>query len=140
MAIHSSILAWEIPWIEEPGGLQSHGGAESQTRLSNFNFTLTKHIYINKRLFNVCHNMKSNAFTLEVRSELWSEICVYVHTYTHTMTTGLFVQVCQVHLSPDDTLIIKPVIMITIRAVDICVILPSSRQGALQTLLNPITS
>ena len=25
MATHSSILAWEIPWIEEPGGLQSRG-------------------------------------------------------------------------------------------------------------------
>ena len=23
MAIHCSILAWEIPWTEEPGGLQS---------------------------------------------------------------------------------------------------------------------
>ena len=26
MATHSSILAWEIPWTEEPGGLQSVGG------------------------------------------------------------------------------------------------------------------
>ena len=25
MAIHSSIFAWEIPWTEEPGGLQSIG-------------------------------------------------------------------------------------------------------------------
>ena len=25
MAIHSSTLAWEIPWTEEPGGLQSIG-------------------------------------------------------------------------------------------------------------------
>jgi len=25
MATHSSILAWRIPWIEEPGGLQSIG-------------------------------------------------------------------------------------------------------------------
>ena len=25
MTIHFSILAWEIPWIEEPGGLQSMG-------------------------------------------------------------------------------------------------------------------
>ena len=25
MATHSSILAWEIPWTEEPGGLQSQG-------------------------------------------------------------------------------------------------------------------
>jgi len=25
MATHSSILAWKIPWIEEPGGIQSMG-------------------------------------------------------------------------------------------------------------------
>ena len=25
MATHSSILSWEIPWTEEPGGLQSIG-------------------------------------------------------------------------------------------------------------------
>ena len=25
MATHSSILAWEVPWTEEPGGLQSIG-------------------------------------------------------------------------------------------------------------------
>ena len=25
MAPHSSVLAWEIPWTEEPGGLQSTG-------------------------------------------------------------------------------------------------------------------
>ena len=33
MAIHSSILAWTIPWTEEPGGLRSMG-SQSQTRLS----------------------------------------------------------------------------------------------------------
>ena len=27
-AIHSSILAWKIPWTEEPGGLQSMGSKE----------------------------------------------------------------------------------------------------------------
>ena len=31
MATHSSILAWEIPWTEEPGGLQSMGSQKSQT-------------------------------------------------------------------------------------------------------------
>ena len=31
MATHSSILAWEIPWIEEPSGLQSMGSKESDT-------------------------------------------------------------------------------------------------------------
>ena len=29
MATHSSILAWKIPWTEEPGGLQSMGSQES---------------------------------------------------------------------------------------------------------------
>ena len=29
MATHSSILAWRIPWTEEPGGLQSKGCEES---------------------------------------------------------------------------------------------------------------
>ena len=28
MATHSSILAWRIPWTEEPGGLQSRGHEE----------------------------------------------------------------------------------------------------------------
>ena len=31
MATHSSILAWKIPWAEEPGGLQSTGLQESDT-------------------------------------------------------------------------------------------------------------
>ena len=34
MATHSSILAWEIPWTEEPDGLQSIGSQKSQTQLS----------------------------------------------------------------------------------------------------------
>ena len=29
MATHSNILAWRIPWTEEPGGLQSRGSQES---------------------------------------------------------------------------------------------------------------
>ena len=29
MATHSNTLAWRIPWIEEPGGLQSKGPRES---------------------------------------------------------------------------------------------------------------
>ena len=31
MATHSSILAWEIPWTEEPGGLQSKVHKKSDT-------------------------------------------------------------------------------------------------------------
>ena len=37
MAIHSSILAWEIPWTEEPGGLQSMGSQKNRTLLKRLN-------------------------------------------------------------------------------------------------------
>ena len=37
MATHSSILAWRIPWTEEPGGLQSIG-LQSWTQLSDQHF------------------------------------------------------------------------------------------------------
>ena len=41
MATHSSILAWEIPWTEEPGGPHSMSSQQSQTRLSNFTSTFS---------------------------------------------------------------------------------------------------
>ena len=30
-ATHSSVLAWRIPWTEEPGGVMVHGVTKSQT-------------------------------------------------------------------------------------------------------------
>ena len=40
MATHSSIPAWKIPWMEEPGRLQSvRGVTKSWTLLSDFTFT-----------------------------------------------------------------------------------------------------
>ena len=34
MATHSNFLAWEIPWTEEPGRLQSMGVTKSRTQLN----------------------------------------------------------------------------------------------------------
>ena len=39
MATHSSILAWKIPWTEEPGRLQSMGS--QRVGLNNFTFFLS---------------------------------------------------------------------------------------------------
>ena len=41
-ATHSSILAWKIPWMEEPGRATVHGVTKSWTRLSDFTFMLTE--------------------------------------------------------------------------------------------------
>ena len=49
MATHSSILAWEIPWTEEPGALQSMGsqkiGYNLATKQKQLNF-LSLHFLI----------------------------------------------------------------------------------------------
>ena len=42
MATQSSIFAWEIPWTEEPGGLQLMGLQKSWTQLSNLTTAGTK--------------------------------------------------------------------------------------------------
>ena len=33
MATQCTLLAWRIPWTEEPGGVTIHGAAKSRTRL-----------------------------------------------------------------------------------------------------------
>ena len=50
MATHSSILAWEIPWTEELGRLQSMGSQESDTTERLSTATQTR---LGKRLKNI---------------------------------------------------------------------------------------
>ena len=45
MATHSSILAWRIPWIEEPGRLQSTGSQSvGHDRVTSLRFPSLRHI------------------------------------------------------------------------------------------------
>ena len=46
MAIHWSILAWEIPWTKEPGGLQS-----MESRRVRYGLVTTQHQWHTKKLF-----------------------------------------------------------------------------------------
>ena len=43
MALHSSTLAWKIPWAEEPGRLQSMGSLRVGHNWSDFTFTFHFH-------------------------------------------------------------------------------------------------
>ena len=45
MAIHSSILAWEISWTEEPGGLQSKGSQRVRYNWAAFSLYSIKDLY-----------------------------------------------------------------------------------------------
>ena len=74
MTTHSSILAWRILWIEEPGGLQSKGH-KSQTRLKQL-------------IMHTCTSLE----LMQIHSFSWlSNIPLYICT-----TTSL-----SIHLSVD---------------------------------------
>ena len=45
MATYSSVLAWKIPWTEEPGGLQSRGSKRVGNNL------VTEHTHTNYDMF-----------------------------------------------------------------------------------------
>ena len=68
MATHSSILAWRIPWTEEPGGLQSTGSQRVGHDWSDVAHTHTSQLsqsYLltaTQLLGNVCHNRKRLRF------------------------------------------------------------------------------
>ena len=71
MAIRSSILAWEIPWTEEPGGLQSMGLQKNWTQLSN-QTTTTSTIHISIYL-NLLSPLQMQYFGALSPSELWEK-------------------------------------------------------------------
>ena len=62
MVTHSSILAWETPWTEEPGGLQSMGSQR------------------------VGHNLATKQLTIICIYILYAHILdTNIHTHTHTI-------------------------------------------------------
>ena len=66
MATHSSTLTQNIPWMEEPGGLQSMGSQKSRTQLSGFTFTLYTWASL------VAQSVK-NPPTMRIRSLCWED-------------------------------------------------------------------
>ena len=63
MSTHSSILAWEISWTEEPSELQSKG-SQSQTRLSDLK-TNSNNIYVNRKLCMPCKYLYGSVISQE---------------------------------------------------------------------------
>ena len=71
MATHSSILAWRIPWTEEPGGPRAHRESDMTERLT---LTILALIY-------GCLQNESNYKRTQIR--VWGCVCVYVCTQTY---------------------------------------------------------
>ena len=72
MATHSSILAWRIPWMEEPGGLQSMGSKESDTteRLHFHSFTFISSHRTGKGQFSVQSQRRAMPKNVQTTAQL----------------------------------------------------------------------
>ena len=60
IATHSSILAWRIPWTEEPGGLQSKGSQRVKHNWSDSGRAHILHMYVWSRLLRVPWTARSS--------------------------------------------------------------------------------
>ena len=65
MAPHSSTLAWKIPWVEEPGRLQSMGSLRVGHDWANFTHSLTVPLHCTHSLYNSLDYLVPKADDLE---------------------------------------------------------------------------
>ena len=99
MATHISILAWRIPWMEEPGGLQSTGSKESgTTELLHFHLTLGMPLVMMKTWMSKCEQRARHEkvklkrahvplfFSEEIHRQADSQSYYVVSTYAHLQT------------------------------------------------------
>ena len=90
MATHSSILAWEIPWTEEPGGLKSMGSQRVRYDLAaNQQGTFTSRKLKIKFKYNIYRVYANCRLGINPFSLLYSFTAVYVN-----ICTCIFVNRC----------------------------------------------
>ena len=68
MATHSSVLAWRIPWTEEPGWAKVHGVAKGRTGLQQLSAHASQHVEL-------CLMFRGN---LDGRGSGGERICAYM--------------------------------------------------------------
>ena len=74
MATHSSILAWEIPWAEETGGLQPLGSQESDTTKQQASVSSVAQLCAT-----LCNPMSCSTLGLPVHHQLQEFTQTHVH-------------------------------------------------------------
>ena len=108
MATHSSIQAWEIPWTEEPGGLQFMGLQKSRIQFSDY---MTKQQYKKKK--KLCKALRESRDWINRNPRLqgcesdcgqWSSKCVRASSIQVTMVAKMqALKSKHPEVSPDST-------------------------------------
>ena len=82
MATHSSILAWRIPWTEEPGGLQFMGSQRSDT---------TERLHISHHMWTISMESAITGRCLLMKPHADPKTEVYVNTLSNGTTLRMFI-------------------------------------------------
>ena len=80
MPIHSSMLAWKIPWTEEPGGLQSTG----PQRVRHYRAHTRTHTYMHAHTHP--HTLSHTHTDTHTHTHTHTPLHTHTHTPTHTHT------------------------------------------------------
>ena len=101
MATHSSILAWEIPWTEDPGGLQSMGFQRVKHDWA------TKHIKAHVNIFtSLFTGMRRADGTCTVLMRPLQALSIYIgsNLMEHLILCPKFIQIKGIfHVAPDSS-------------------------------------
>ena len=78
MPTHSSILAWEIPWTEEPGGLYSMGLQRDITEHAQTHTHTHRHTYMHTHTYTHTHT--------HTPTHTYTHKHTHKHTHTHIIS------------------------------------------------------
>ena len=109
MATHSSILAWEIPWTEKPGGLQSTARVRLKwATLSHLITNNVEHLFMWISFYMiVCHLyiISGESFSNLLTTSLFKlghlfPYCWVLESYLYTLTTSPWLAMCSASIFP----------------------------------------
>jgi len=83
MATHSTILAWKIPWVEDPGGLQSMGFPRQEYYI----FSVCVYTYIHTYIYIYREREREHTRThTDTHTDIHKHTHTDIHTHTHIYT------------------------------------------------------
>ena len=95
MATRSSILAWENPWTEDPGELQSWGPKRFGHNLATKQQQLCKAIYVEGRIYTKIVAMYSDTQFSLYTFPKFSTICIHTFIYMHVyVCIYIYIYIC----------------------------------------------
>ena len=88
MAAHSRILAWDIPWTEEPGQAIVHGTTKSQTQLRDSTTTTKSKLHFNRNSWSLWNQRILSCYLFTVISYK------YLFIRLHQVSWGMQILIC----------------------------------------------